>query len=129
MADRSGALTEAQVIARLREIFTSADPRIKVGIGDDAAVVVGAKIQVMTTDMAVEGVHFRTDWSTGFEIGRKVTAANVADILAMGAVPDYLLVAVALTGSESMEWISDLADGIKFEANLASAAAALPLPG
>jgi thiamine-monophosphate kinase len=66
--------------------------------------------------MAVEGVHFRTDWSTAFEIGRKVTAANAADILAMGGVPDYLLVAVALTGSESMEWISDLAHGIKFEA-------------
>ena len=119
MADRSEALTEAQVIARLREIFASPDPRIEVGIGDDAAVVAGEVRQVMTTDMAVEGVHFRTDWSTGFEIGRKVTAANAADILAMGGVPDYLLVAVALTGSESMEWISDLAHGIKFEADLA----------
>ena len=119
MADRSEALTEAQVIARLREIFASQDPRIEVGIGDDAAVVAGEVRQVMTTDMAVEGVHFRTDWSTGFEIGRKVTAANAADILAMGGVPDYLLVAVALTGSESMEWISDLAHGIKFEADLA----------
>ena len=119
MADRSEALTEAQVIARLREIFASPDPRIEVGIGDDAAVVAGEVRQVMTTDMAVEGVHFRTDWSTGFEIGRKVTAANAADILAMGGVPDYLLVAVALTGSESMEWIIDLARGIKFEADLA----------
>ena len=121
MAEGSEAFTEAQVIARLREIFASPDPRIEVGIGDDAAVVLGAKRQVMTTDMAVEGVHFRTDWSTGFEIGRKVTAANTADILAMGAVPDYLLVAVALTGSESMEWISDVARGIKFEADLAGA--------
>ena len=119
MADHSGAFSEAQVIARLREIFASPDPRIEVGIGDDAAVVTGEKRQVMTTDMAVEGVHFRTDWSTAFEIGRKVTAANAADILAMGGVPDYLLVAVALTGSESMEWISDLAHGIKFEADLA----------
>lgn len=119
MADHSGAFSEAQVIARLREIFASPDPRIEVGIGDDAAVVIGEKLQVMTTDMAVEGVHFRTDWSTAFEIGRKVTAANAADILAMGGVPDYLLVAVALTGSESMEWISDLARGIKFEADLA----------
>ena len=119
MADRSEALTEAQVIARLRDIFASPDPRIEVGIGDDAAVVAGEVRQVMTTDMAVEGVHFNTDWSTGFEIGRKVTAANAADILAMGGVADYLLVAVALTGSESMEWISDLAHGIKFEADLA----------
>ena len=119
MADHSEALTEAEIISRLREIFASSDPRIEVGIGDDAAVVAGDLRQVMTTDMAVEGVHFRTDWSTGFEIGRKVTAANAADILAMGGVPDYLLVAVALTGSEGMEWISDLARGIKFEADLA----------
>ena len=119
MADRPEAFTEAQVIAQLREIFASPDPRIQVGIGDDAAVVAGDARQVMTTDMAVESVHFRTDWSTGYEIGRKVTAANAADILAMGGVPDYLLVAVALTGSESMEWIIDLARGIKFEADLA----------
>ena len=119
MADRLEAFTEAQVIACLGEIFASPDPRIEVGIGDDAAVVAGDVRQVMTTDMAVEGVHFRIDWSTAFEIGRKVTAANAADILAMGGVPDYLLVAVALTGSESMEWISDLARGIKFEADLA----------
>jgi thiamine-monophosphate kinase len=120
MANNSGEFTEAQVISRLREIFATADPRVEVGIGDDAAVVAGTdQRQVMTTDMAVEGVHFRTDWSTAFEIGRKVTAANAADILAMGATPDYLLVAVALTGSENIEWIEELARGIKFEADLA----------
>jgi thiamine-monophosphate kinase len=119
MADQSGAFTEAQVIARLREIFATSDNRIEVGIGDDAAVVVGEKRQVMTTDMAVEDIHFRKDWSTGFEIGRKVTAANAADILAMGAQADYLLVAVGLTGNEEMRWIEDLARGIKFEADLA----------
>jgi thiamine-monophosphate kinase len=119
MDHQSPAFTEAQIIARLREVFASSDPRIEVGIGDDAAVVVGEKRQVMTTDMAVDGVHFRTDWSTGFEIGRKVTAANAADILAMGAVADFLLVAVALTPSQKLDWIEDLARGIKFEADLA----------
>jgi len=119
MANNSGDFTEAQVISRLREIFASSDPRVEIGIGDDAAVVTGAARQVMTTDMAVEGVHFRTDWSTAFEIGRKVTAANAADVLAMGAIPDYLLVAVALKGSEDLEWIEELARGIKFEADLA----------
>jgi thiamine-monophosphate kinase len=69
----------------------------------------------------VEGVHFRIDWSSAFEIGRKVAAANTADVLAMSAKPDFLLVAVALTGNESMEWVSDLARGIKFEADLAGA--------
>jgi thiamine-monophosphate kinase len=117
----ASGFNEAQLIARLKEIFASSDPRISLGIGDDAAVVSGAKAQVLTTDMAVSGVHFRTDWSSAFEIGRKVTAANTADVLAMSAKPDYLLVAVALTGSETMEWISDLARGIKYEADLAGA--------
>ena len=121
MAISDSGFTEAQAIARLIEIFASSDPRISIGIGDDAAVVSGGANQVLTTDMAVAGVHFREDWSTAFEIGRKVTAANTADILAMSATTDYLLVAVALTGRESIEWITDLARGIKFEADLAGA--------
>ncbi len=121
MAISDGRFEEVQVIARLKEIFASPDPRISVGIGDDAAVVAAAGKQVLTTDMAVAGVHFRTDWSSAFEIGRKVTAANTADLLAMSANPDFLLVAVALTGSETMEWITELARGIKFEADLAGA--------
>ncbi len=121
MASNGEGFSEAQVIARLKEIFSSTDPRITVGIGDDAAVVTASSAQVLTTDMAVEGVHFRIDWSSAFEIGRKVAAANTADVLAMSAKPDFLLVAVALTGNESMEWICDLARGIKFEADLAGA--------
>jgi thiamine-monophosphate kinase len=121
MAITEGGFNEAQVIAALKEIFTSSDPRISIGIGDDAAVVTGGANQILTTDMAVEGVHFRTEWSSAFEIGRKVTAANTADVLAMSAKPDYLLVAVSLTGSETIEWITDLARGIKFEADLAGA--------
>lgn len=121
MAIRADDFNEAQVIARLKEIFASSDPRVAIGIGDDAAVVSAANAQVLTTDMAVAGVHFRTDWSSAFEIGRKVTAANTADILAMSAKPDFLLVAVALTGLEGMEWIAELAHGIKYEADLARA--------
>jgi thiamine-monophosphate kinase len=121
MAISDNRYTEAQVIAALKEIFATSDPRISIGIGDDAAVVMGGSNQVLTTDMAVEGIHFRTEWSSAFEIGRKAAAANCADVLAMSGNTDYLLVAVALTGNESMEWITDLARGIKFEAELAGA--------
>lgn len=121
MAIQKANFTEAQVIALLKEIFTTTDPRVLIGIGDDAAVVSTVATQIMTTDMAVAGVHFRTDWSSAFEIGRKVTAANTADVLAMSAKSDYLLVAIALTGSESLDWIEELARGIKYEADLAGA--------
>jgi thiamine-monophosphate kinase len=93
-----------------------------VGIGDDAAVIRTSNRTVITTDMAVEGVHFRLEWSSAFEIGRKITAANLADVFSMGAKPTFLVVAVSLTGNEELEWIKNLANGIAFEANLVGAA-------
>lgn len=109
--------TETEVIAELRNIFTHTDSRVLVGIGDDAAVVStpASKIAI-TTDMAVENVHFRREWATAEEIGMKITAANLADIYSMGATPDHLVVALALTGDESMTWIKELAHGIEREA-------------
>jgi len=107
---------EAQVIATLAQIFGSHHSGVLIGIGDDAAVVTTSPKSVITTDSAVEGTHFNTEWSGGFDIGRKITAANLADIYAMGATPQYLVVALTLTGSETMEWISDLAHGIQHEA-------------
>ena len=107
---------EEQVIALLAEIFGRKHSNVPVGIGDDGAVVATSPHSVITTDMAVEGTHFNLDWSSGFEIGRKITAANLADIYAMGGKPQYLVAAVTLTGDETLEWISDLAHGIAHEA-------------
>jgi thiamine-monophosphate kinase len=92
-----------------------------VGIGDDAAVIQGARQQVITTDMAVQGVHFNLDWSSAFDIGRKITAANIADVMAMGASCEYLVAAVSLTGEEDIAWIENLARGMKSEADQAGA--------
>ena len=110
-------LNEAQIIGALAEIFGSNHRGVQVGIGDDAAVVATGKHTVITTDLAVEGTHFNCQWSGAFEIGRKIAAANLADIYAMGAAPTYLVAAVTLTGEESMEWILELAQGIKHEAS------------
>jgi thiamine-monophosphate kinase len=114
--------SEADVISALKNVFTTADPRILVGIGDDAAVVKGDAQQVITTDMAIADVHFKTEWSSAFDIGRKITAANIADVLSMGATCDYLVAAVSLTGSEELSWIENLARGMKDEADRAGAA-------
>ena len=114
-------LSERDVINALQKIFASADPRVRVGIGDDAAVVTTQPQSIITSDMAVEDVHFKLEWSSAFEIGRKITAANVADILSMGAKCDYLTASVALTGNETMQWIENLARGMKHEADAAGA--------
>lgn len=108
--------SESEVIAELSRIFTRDDPRVLVGIGDDAAVITSPMQKtVITTDMAVEGVHFRREWSTAEEIGRRITAANLADVYAMGATPEHVVVAISLTGHESMTWIKELARGIEME--------------
>jgi thiamine-monophosphate kinase len=114
--------SEADVISALKKVFVAADPRILVGIGDDAAVVKGDAQQVITTDMAIADVHFKTEWSSAFDIGRKITAANIADVLSMGARCDYLVAAVSLTGEEELDWIENLARGMRDEANRAGAA-------
>ena len=115
------AFTEREVIAVLQQIFATADSRLTVGIGDDAAVVATHSQSIITSDMAVEDVHFKLDWSSPFDIGRKITAANVADILSMGGKCDFLTASVALTGKETLQWIESLARGMKHEADLAGA--------
>ncbi len=108
---------EAQVIAALARIFGGTQRGVEIGIGDDAAVVKTSERTAITTDVAVEGTHFKTEWSSAFDIGRKITAANLADVYAMGGSPRFLVAAVTLTGHETMEWIEELAEGIAHEAS------------
>jgi len=114
--------SERELIFNISEIFAEANSDVLVGIGDDAAVVSRPDTSVVvTTDMAVEEVHFKVNWSSAQEIGRKVAAANLADIYAMGGKPKYLTVAMAATGNEELEWMLDVARGIAHEAHIAGA--------
>jgi thiamine-monophosphate kinase len=114
----SNSYSEGDILEIVARVFAApGDSRLRVGIGDDAAVVAGFAQQVITTDVAVEDVHFSRRWSNPFDIGRKATAANIADVLAMGAKPEYLVVALTLTGDEELGRIEELARGIKFEAD------------
>lgn len=107
--------SEAGLIERLRLLFhTEFQSGVEVGIGDDAAVVAPSQNKlVATVDMAVEEIHFKREWSTPFQIGAKLTTANLADIYAMGATPKYLLVAAAITEVDNAEVITELAKGIR----------------
>jgi thiamine-monophosphate kinase len=84
-----------------------------VGPGDDAAVVSSADGRfVVTTDTMIEGHDFNLDWSTGFDLGFKAIASNVADVAAMGAKPTALVVAIALPGHTQISWLEDFAAGL-----------------
>lgn len=91
------------------------------GPGDDAAVVRTRSHVVVSVDMAVEGRHFRRDWASGHDIGRKVAAAALADISAMGGVAHSMVVALGVPTTLSAQWALDLAAGIGEEAGLAGA--------
>lgn len=92
-------------------------PQVVVGPGDDAAVVTASDGRVVvTTDLLVEGVHFRRDWSSPVDIGRKAAAANLADIAAMGAVPTALVVGFGAPGDLPAAWAVQCTAGIREEA-------------
>ena len=111
--------SESELIAAVRAIFEATpDERVLIGIGDDGAVIAQPKGKVvLATDIAVEGTHFNREWSSLFEIGAKITAANLADIYAMGGRPEYLLVAAALPHGFTVPEIQELARGIVDEAS------------
>ena len=71
-------------------------PHVRLGIGDDAAVLAARGQLVWTVDAQVEGVHFRADWLSCEDIGYRATMAAVSDIAAMGAQPVAALASLAL---------------------------------
>ena len=117
----AGDVGESALIAAVTARLPRA-AHVPVGPGDDAAVVLTPDGRVVaTTDVLVEGVHFRRDWSTGYDVGRKAAAANLADVAAMGAVGTALLVALVAPRSLPVAWATGLADGLRDEAALVGA--------
>jgi thiamine-monophosphate kinase len=109
-------LGEFAVIARL-VAGRNQPTAVAVGPGDDAAVVVaGDGKTVVSTDMLVEGRHFRLDWSSPRDVGRKAIAQNAADIEAMGAAAIAFVVAFGAPGDTPTSRTLELADGMWQEA-------------
>ena len=104
------ALGEFDFIEQLRELFPSPDGVL--GIGDDCAVVpfsaarglpgiatdAGGELLV-STDLLTEGVHFRLDWMTPWQLGWKSAMVNISDIAAMGGIPRWSFLSLAIPES------------------------------
>jgi thiamine-monophosphate kinase len=114
-------LREAELLEQIQAIFArTGKANLVVPNGDDGAVFTSEKQVVACADVAVEGVHFKPEWSSLFEVGRKITAANLADICAMGGWPNFLLVTVVLP-EKYLTGVLDIAKGIAHEADLVGA--------
>ncbi len=114
-------LGEFGLIAAIQEILPP-DTTAIVGVGDDAAVLPAPDGRtVASTDLLIEGRHFRRVWSTGRDIGVKAAAQNLADIAAMGAVPTALLFGLAVPADTAVTWVLELTEGLVAECDRAGA--------
>ena len=104
---------ESEIISRLRRV-AGVGEEVLVGIGDDAAVIKGpgAKDSIFCCDLLVEGVHFHTKWTLPSLLGHKALAVSMSDIAAMGGVPKYAMLSIAIPGSCSTQFIDELFDGL-----------------
>ncbi|HEX5728808.1 thiamine-phosphate kinase [Microbacterium sp.] len=107
-----GELSEGAVLRRILARFPASEALV--GPGDDAAVLAAPDGRVVaTTDTLVHGPDFRLAWSSGFDLGWKAAAVNLADVAAMGARPTALLVALAMPNDTRLSFVEQLADGLR----------------
>lgn len=107
-----GELSERDVLAAITARVGVS--QALVGPGDDAAVILASDGRVVASvDTLVAGPDFRLAWTSGYDLGWKAAAVNLADIAAMGARPTALLVALAMPENTRLSFVTALADGLR----------------
>ena len=111
------ALGEFGLIHRIASRVRLSQKSSIMGIGDDAAVIDPAAngmgmVQLVTTDMLVEGVHFDLSYVPLKHLGYKAIAVNASDIYAMNGRPEQVTVSIALSNRFPVEAVDELYDGM-----------------
>lgn len=104
---------EFDLISAIRKRKFPHNPNVKLGIGDDCAILStrpGCELTV-TTDMLVEDIDFKREWMPAAFLGWKSLAVSLSDIAAMGATPTACLLALALPSDLTGRYFDDLVDG------------------
>jgi thiamine-monophosphate kinase len=108
----------ADIVDRTKHPQDSSWQRLLIGIGDDAAAWQGdSSIQLATTDSLIQDTHFDLNITTWEELGWKAIAVNLSDIAAMGGIPKYTLISLALPGELETDCVSSLYQGMAQIAN------------
>ncbi|MGC6532138.1 MAG: thiamine-phosphate kinase [Flavobacteriales bacterium] len=106
----------------IERLTTGFEPKLSntwKGIGDDAAgISVGEQVVLTSTDLLTEGVHFDLSYTPLKHLGYKAVIVNLSDIAAMNAVPDHILVSLAVSNRFSVEALEELYDGIRLACDL-----------
>tara|TARA_B100000315_G_scaffold260336_1_gene320946 strand:- start:5297 stop:6322 length:1026 start_codon:yes stop_codon:yes gene_type:complete len=107
-------LAEFSLIQRIAKRFGELRNQTLVGIGDDCAITQpnSKNLQLITTDLLVEGVHFNRHFTNSRDIGYKAMVANLSDIAAMGGTPLQFLTSIAIPPSFTRKDVDALYEGI-----------------
>lgn len=90
-------------------------PAVRIGPGDDAAVLSPDGDVAVSTDTMVENVHFRRAWSSPHDVGRKAVASAVADLEAMGARGVGVVMALTVPPELERDWVTQFGAGVREE--------------
>jgi thiamine-monophosphate kinase len=112
---------EFALIDLIRERLGSPQ-RLILGPGDDAAEIAAPEGSLLvSSDLLLEGKHFRRDWSSAEDVGRKAAASNLSDINAMGGTATAITVGLGVPGDLEVAWVLQFADGLAAECALVGA--------
>ncbi len=108
-------ISERELIDYIRKHCRGADNTVVKAIGDDCAVVRAGegRVSLITTDTLVENVHYDSSWHPPRELGRKSASVNISDIAAMGGLPRFALLSLALTPDVSEQWVERFLGGFQ----------------
>lgn len=111
-----GLIDRIRRIVDIRIDDASAHDNLLRGIGDDAGVFKASagKVQLITTDALVEGIHFDLTYASLKHLGWKSIVASMSDVAAMGGVPRYATVTIALPQKISVEMVEELYQGVSY---------------
>ena len=114
MPDKPCFRTETEFVAWLRHRTARRASGLRLGIGDDAALVEvppGREL-ILTTDMSIEGVHFTSRLHPPQAVGHRALARSLSDIAAMGGTPRYALISLAVSKHTNRVWIEGFFQGL-----------------
>jgi len=105
-------LGEFGFIERIRRQIQPAGA-VQIGIGDDCAAVTVPPHELLltSTDMLIESVHFRRDWTSLADLGEKSVAVNVSDVAAMGGLPRHLYLSLGVPDNLTVEDLDQFIEG------------------
>jgi thiamine-monophosphate kinase len=106
--------TEQEFVRWLQALTSKKSSRLKLGIGDDAALVTAGRHRdfILTTDLSIEGVHFTRRLHPARSVGHRALARSLSDIAAMGGVPRYALLSVAFPRAATRAWVEEFFEGV-----------------